>query len=621
VKRKYLIFISLVFLVCLISSTFSQNLSDREKAIFEKNLLLYTQGDYGQAKQNFALVITKLPDSPFLTTNYLMLIKSQYKLGDYTTTIDQGKKFLKQFPKSSYNDDVLYVMGNSYYHLNRYRTATRNWIYSLETTDDPRMDEKLENLISRVIRYKMNDEDIEVLYTDILPSEDGEMLVSIAWAEKEFKEGKNFAARQRLTESLQKYPDSRFSNKAEKLLASSGYQFSVNEHLALLLPLSGFNEDVGKAILEGAKLALAEYNDQHNIKLEIAVQDYGQEMTRAISAFKDLSQNENILAVIGPLENDITAACAAISHYEQLPLISPTATENNLVNYSDYFFQINTPIDIAAESIARYALDSLKIFRYATFSPIDDHFIKMVDKFTKSVEKSGAQIVAQAWYYPGDQDVYKQFMKIKRVGLKLAFTDSLSKKTPELLPEELDSLYKEFLTFEEKRIENTKVKIDSADIPVNSIDGIFIPIFKEDLEFIAPQIAYSNIQAQYLGNSDWYNQEQLKKNKNYINGIIFGTDGYLNEESWDYRQFRNEFRTKYKKTPTLYSVIGYDTFKYILQAYNPTNQNMSRNQFLRNLKKLNTYNGIYRTIDLTKRRVNQTLQLLKYNYGQIIPLN
>jgi len=621
VKNKIVIIKSLILVLCFIGNIFAQNYSDREKSIFEKNLNLYTDGDYKQAEQNFSLVITKLPNSPLLTTNHLMVIKSRYKLGDFTTTIDYGKKYLKNFPKSSYNDDVLFVMGNSYYHLNRYRTAARNWIQALEASDDPRMEDKLETLISRVVMYKMNNEDIDVLNTDIQPSEDGEMLVSIAWAEKEFKQGENFSARERLTASLQKYPDSRYTNKAEKLLASSGHQFSVNERLALLLPLSGFNEDVGKSILDGAKLALEEFNNQHNINLEIAVKDYGQEITKAISAFKDLSQNQNILAVVGPLENDISAACAAISHYEQLSLISPTATENDLVNYSDYFFQISTPIDIAATSIARYALDSLKITRYATFAPIDDHFIKMVDKFTETVEMSGAQVAAQAWYYPGDQDVYKQFMKIKRVGLKLAFTDSLSEQIPDITQDELDSLYKDYLALEEEKVEETKAKVDSADIPVMSIEGVFIPIFKEDLEFIAPQIAYSNIQAQYLGNNDWYNDEQLKKNKNYVNGIIFGTDGYLNEESWDYRQFRNEFRTKYKKTPTLYSVIGYDSFKYILQAYNPANQNMSRNQFLKNLKKLNTYTGIYRTIDLTKKRVNQSLQLLKYNYGQIIPLN
>jgi ABC-type branched-subunit amino acid transport system substrate-binding protein/outer membrane protein assembly factor BamD (BamD/ComL family) len=599
----------------------AQDYSEREKVIFEKNLLLYTQGDFEQAEQNFSLVITRLPNSPLLTTNYLMLIKSQYKAGNYSATINQGKKFLKTFPESSYNDDVLYVMGNSYFQLNRYRTAATNWIYSLEATDDPRMERKLETLISRSIMYKMNDDDREVLITDISSSEDGEMLVNIAWAEKEFKEGQNFEARERLTESLQKHPDSRYTNRAEKLLASSGHQYSVNERLALLLPLSGFNEDVGKSILDGANLALDEFNNQHNINLEIAVKDYGQELTTAISALKDLSQNKNILAVVGPLENDFTAACAAISHYEQLPLLSPTATENDLINFSDYFFQINTPIDIAAESIAQYALDSLKISRFATFAPIDDHFVKMVDKFKDIVEKAGAEICSQAWYYPGDQDVYKQFMKIKRVGLKLEFADSLLTETPDLLPEQIDSLYSEFLAAEEKKAERTKAKIDSADIPVMSIDGIFIPIFKEDLEYIAPQIAYSNIQAQYLGNSDWYVLEQLKKNKNYINGIIFGTDGYLNEESWDYRQFRNEFRTKYKKSPTLYSVIGYDSFKYILQAYDPVNPNMSRNQFLVNLKKLNTYNGVYRTIELGRKRVNQTLKLLKYNYGQIIPLN
>ena len=211
-------------------------------------------------------------------------------------------------------------------------------------------------------------------------------------------------------------------------------------------------------------------------------------------------------------------------------------------------------------------------------------------------------------------------MKIKRVGLKLAFTDSLIQEIPEATPTELDSIYKEYLTLEKEKLEETNTKLDSADIPVTSIEGIFIPIFREDLQFIAPQIAYSNIQAQYLGNNDWYDIEQLNKNKNYINGLIFGTDGYLNEESWDYRRFRNEFRTKFKKTPSIYALVGYDSFRYILQAFNPKLEDITRNQFLRNLKKLNKHNGVYRTFDINKKRFNQYHQLLKYNYGQIIPL-
>jgi ABC-type branched-subunit amino acid transport system substrate-binding protein len=212
-------------------------------------------------------------------------------------------------------------------------------------------------------------------------------------------------------------------------------------------------------------------------------------------------------------------------------------------------------------------------------------------------------------------------MKLKRVGLKLAFSDSVLQKTPNITPVELDSLYKVYLSMEREKLEETKAKMDSADILIEVIECVFIPIFKEDLKFIAPQIAYSNIQAQYLGNGDWYNLEELKKNKNYINGIIFGTDGYLNEESWDYRRFRNEYRNKFKKSPSIYSILGYDSFKYAIQAFDPKTKNMSRNQYFQNLKSLNKYNGIYRVIDLNKKRYNKGFQLLKYNYGQIIPLN
>lgn len=620
-KRTILALVNCLLLICFTGNLFSQNLSEREKNIFLQNVNLYRGGNFQQAEQNFALVITKLPDSPLLTSNYLMLVKSQYKLGDYSSTIEHAKKFLGLFPESSYRDDVLLTLGNSYFKLDRFRTAAKTWINALEVTEDPRMKEKIETMVNDIIVYKLGDSEIQNLTTDVAPSIDGQMLIAIAWAEKNYKNGANTVAQARLTDALQNFSMSAYSDKAKRLLASGGYEFSPEERFGLLLPLSGLNDDIGNDIFEGVQLAISEYNEQHNLNLQIAIKDYGEEITRAINAYKELAQNKNILAVVGPVENDITAACAAISAYERMPLLSPTATQNGLTNFSNYFYQLNSTINIYTEGLARYALDSLKISRFATFAPIDDHFIKMVNRFNDTVEKSGGEVVTQEWYYPGDQDFYKQFMKIKRVGLKLSFADSLLKNVPDIAAEQLDSLYSEYVNLEIEKINEKNTKIDSADIPVSSIPAIFIPIYKEDLEFIAPQIAYSNIQAQFLGNNDWYDLDQLKKNKNYINGIVFGSDGYFNEESWDFRQFRNEFRNKFKKSPTIYSLIGYDSFKYILQAYDPQNPNMDQNQFLRNLNQLNKYNGIYRTINLNKNRFNQSFQLLKYNYGQIIPLN
>ena len=97
----------LLCLLSIISASAAQNFSAREKSIFEKNLELYREGDYKQAEQNFALVVAKLPESAYITSNYLMLVKSQYKLGDYVSAIDQAKIFLSKFSNSQYRDDVL----------------------------------------------------------------------------------------------------------------------------------------------------------------------------------------------------------------------------------------------------------------------------------------------------------------------------------------------------------------------------------------------------------------------------------------------------------------------------------------------------------------------------------
>jgi ABC-type branched-subunit amino acid transport system substrate-binding protein len=621
VKINKSFLLPLLYLLSIISAVAAQNFSSREKSIFEKNLELYREGNYKQAEQNFALVVAKLPESAYITSNYLMLVKSQYKLGDYVSAIDQAKTFLTRFSDSNYRDDVLYTMGNAYYKLNRFQSAIKLWISALDESNDPRLAGKIEVLVTGTVRDMLNDEDVKKLKTEIGTYPDGLMLLDIAWAEKLYAEGSITKGNSILNSALIELPANKYSEQARQLLKSGGLQNSPDEKFALLLPLSGYNAEIGQAILEGAQMALSEFNKQFNLNLKIISRDYGQEIKNAILGYQELAGFNNILAVIGPVENDISAACAAVSKYEQLPLLSPTATANNLTEFSDYFFQLNAPINTTAEIIADYALDSLKLERYATFAPIDDHFIKMVDKFKSTVETAGAEVVAEEWYYPGDQDFYKQFMNLKRRGLKLTFSDSIRQSLPLASPVVIDSLYMAYQKQELEKHENKKpVKVDSADIPVTSIDAVFIPIFKEDLQFIAPQIAYSNIQAQFLGNNDWYDSEGLKKNKNYINNIIFSASGYLNEESWDFRRFRNEFRTTFKKTPSMYAVLGYDVFRFLIQAYRPRQPEMTRQQFLINLKNLKKYNGIYRSFDINKMRFNQYHQLLKYSFGQIIPL-
>jgi len=615
--EKVFVILTLVFILHL--SLLSQDINQREMAILEKNLDLYKTGKYEKAEQNFALIINRLPNSIYLTTNYLLWAKSKYKLQDYKGALKITQDFLTFFPESDYRDDILVVQGNCYFYLIRYETAVQTWLQVIDLSQNDLLIQKVGYQITKILRFKMDEAAYNRLYAD-LESADARMLFQIARAEDHLQKGMPDLANQTIKNALQEFPGSKFIRRAETLLISGEIQ-PTDITFALLLPLSGSNEKIGTEIKEGFEFAFQEYNLQKNANLKVMVKDYGEEVITAIRAYQELAKNNNILAVLGPIENDISAACAALSDYESLPIVSPTATETELTQLTDKFFQLNSSVAQRAEYLAQYATDSLHLKRYATFAPLDNHFVKMVSKFTENIRNKGGEIIAQEWYYPGDQNVNKQFMNLKRIGLRYAFADSVLKVKPELRQEQVDSLYQKYEELRYQEIQKNDTKIDSADIAVKSIDGIFIPIFKEDLKFIAPQIAYSNIQAQYFGNGDWYDPDELKKNKNYINGIIFITDGYLNEESWDYKKFKNEYRLKVKKTPTIYNVIGYDCCRYMIRALKDTKNPITRPEYLQNLRSHEKYEGLYRSIKINEDQSNTNLRLLKYIFGQIIPLN
>ncbi len=494
------------------------------------------------------------------------------------------------------------------------------WDKSLEITDNNQLLEKLGDLMIRTAKYKLTKNEIIELSNGNI-SENSQMLLAIAQAEILIDAGNTYQAQNLIEQSLSKYPQSRFTGKAQQLL-TSGKTDNINEFkLILLIPLSGYNAEIGEAIRAGAEFAVNEYNQTASQPITLIIKDYGEDITTAMRYYKEGAQNSGVLAVLGPIENDISSACAALSEYEKLPIISPTATDDDITTLTDYFFQVNSTLEMRAGALANYAIDSLGIKRFATFSPVENNFVKMVDEFTRILEARSINVVTQQWYYPSDQDMHKQFMNIKRIGLKYAFMDSIRSVDPLRDSLSIDSLYAEYLQQEQEKLEETQTNVDSADIAVRSIDGVFIPIYREDIKFIAPQIAYSNIQSQFLGNGDWYNPEELKKNKNYLNGLIFITDGFLDEENWDYRNFRNKYRVALNSTPTTYNMVGYDCLRFMLKPLEKGNMILSRSDYTNKLKQVGRFEGLYRTIELDDQNRNSYMQLLRFNYGQIIPLN
>lgn len=608
-----------ILLILVTSNIFSQPLESREKAIFNRGIEFYKNNQFTEAENSFNLVVNRLPNSRFITVYYLMLAKSQYKLNNYSGAISVTKTFLDKFPTSTYVDDIFALQGDCYYRLKRYDTAITTWHEALKYSNDKRLQKILKKrIVNSLAKYYSIDEINDLHFT--AKSSNAALALDMALYIKHLIKNKK-RAKQILETSISQNSRSDFYKDAKDLLSNEQIITSNSLKIALLLPFSGYNEKIAKEIKEGVDIAIDKFNSQSNIKLQVLLNDYGEDLSVALMKLKQIAEDKSVLGVYGPIENDFSAACAAISDYEQLPIFSPVASGNNLTQLSPYFYQLNNKTEIQAVSIAQFAIDSMGIKRYATFAPIEKQFVELVNTFKETCEKNGAEVVAQEWYYPGEQDFYKKFMKLKRKGLKLSFADSLLTENSELSEVEIDSLYKLYLIAEQEKAEENFTKLDSADIPVTTIKGLFIPIYQEDLQFIAPQIAYSNIQAQVFGNGDWYNLDELKKNKNYIDGIIFSTDGYLNEEDWDFRKFRNDFRNKLQKSPTRYNLIGYDTFNYILKHINNLQAPITREEFFELITKKINHNGVYRNINMDKNNSNTKVEIIKYKYGQFLPLN
>ena len=604
----------------LIQPAFAQKATPREWNIFRKGVDDYLSKDYDSAEKNFSLVISKLPDNNLLTANHLMLAKTKYKQGRYQESLTFCNDFIRQFPNSRYVYDIYYLKGNNHYRLRQYDEALTNWLLLVNQKQNPALRQKALRLAEDVVRYRLNE---PLLYHLKNTTNDAftRNFISYHLAENYYDKGNAASALMMLEElKSREKADFIYADKVNRLYEMLKNKKSKTVRIAALLPLSGDHEQFGKQLLNGVRMAVEEYNRLPEIDIEIIPFDYETRLITALIRFKEIARDPSIIAVFGPIESDITAACAALADYEGLPLIAPVTSENQLTNLSNNVFQLAPPIDIIASNLIDRAVDSLQVKRVATLSPIDDYFIEMTQAFIRNHLENGGEVVAEQWYYPGDKDFSKQFKQLKRIGLKLTFQDSVLAEDPALSPQYVDSLYKAYVQEQKELLIEKDAKIDSTNIPVHAFDALFIPVYKEDINLIAPQFAYSNIQAQVLGNADWYEPEALKKNRNYINGLIFITDGYINEENWDYRQFRNNFRLKYQTTPEKFDLIGFDSFNYILSTLSQNNQPLTRTSFSQLMKRGMEYRGIYRHFTMGPERYNRSTRLLKFVHGVIIPL-
>ncbi|MDJ0691941.1 MAG: tetratricopeptide repeat protein [Xenococcaceae cyanobacterium MO_188.B32] len=189
---------------------------------------------------------------------------------------------------------------------------------------------------------------------------------------------------------LQQYP-----NDPEALIYLNNARIgnSKSYSIAVSVPIDSLTPNALE-ILRGVAQAQAENNNKVGISLKVAIaaDNNNPEMTKQLGSV--LGENPDILGIVGPFSSDAALVAGEVYKQKQLVAISPTSTSVKLSNYSPYFFRTAPNDTVAAQALANYATDELKVEKAAIFFNSKSGYSQSLkQEFLLAISQRGGTIV------------------------------------------------------------------------------------------------------------------------------------------------------------------------------------------------------------------------------------
>ena len=391
----------------------------------------------------------------------------------------------------------------------------------------------------------------------------------------------------------------------------------------------------GEVFLKGVKDALREYetSDSSFHKVELIIEDTKKDQGLTLEIINKFGTDKNVIALFGPIYSSELVNNAGAADFHKIPLISPTATLNDLAGKNPYVFQLNPTYDIRGKLMAKYAISELGMKNFMILS--EDSYGKLYSESFMNEVHSNNCLVYSPEYYSKDTPLFQEHFatirsKITAEDKFIDFgnTDKLTiekLKKVKLLYSNIDSLTSNKLAvsiFKLFGINGNKIADSLNIVPVKIsdsgkkiipgiIDAIYIPVSSYvEIPLILSELESSGIIIPILGTSDWNNEEVLSENSGKIKTLYFESDFYLDEISRD-------FLTGVKEDEMKNYYFGYDGMKLILDEI--STGNLSRDKLNDAFENLKNYDAKHNNMTM-KERTNNSLSVMFFGNGKLIKL-
>ncbi|MGC9365708.1 MAG: ABC transporter substrate-binding protein [bacterium] len=369
-----------------------------------------------------------------------------------------------------------------------------------------------------------------------------------------FGEGNQSRAEEIWKELTERFPNSEWARYQPPFTRSFDSRL-----IGVLLPLEGEYGSYGQEVLNGIKLAIK------NSGYEIVVYDTEASVSRSRDLANQLIYDHGVIAIIGPLLSTTSLEVAKICNQAGVPMVNPTATQDEISQVGQYIFQLNKKDETRGIPVViKYACENLNLTNFVVICDAQEQqFGAMI---VDEINRNGGFLQGQ-WSYQRGQDNFSW------------------------LAEEI------------------LVETDPQ--------AIFIEGRYNEIVQLAPAIRYLGCDAQFLGSTSWDDDRIIVYGEDAVVGAIFAGQGTPGSETIS---FITTYSQEYGHEPVTVTRLGYDAAKIILTALSPLGELHSPLELGNSIMEMKFYRGISGGVILDPD-LNFSYNLLTIRRGRIIPID
>lgn len=314
-----------------------------------------------------------------------------------------------------------------------------------------------------------------------------------------------------------------FTGCTPKATTSNGNESSTIK-VGLDYELSGDVATYGQGLTEGIELAVKEINSKGGVlgkQIELVKVDNKSDNTEAANAAMKLATVDKVVAILGAATSGNTKSAAPIATQNKVPLISASATADDVTVDSngkvrEYMFRTSFSDSFQGVIMANFAFNDLSGKNAAILVDSTSDYSKgLAKKFKERYAELGGKVVTEEAYQQKETDF---------------------------------------------RAVLTSIKATNPDV-------LFLPGYYTEVGLIVKQARELGINVPVLG-GDGYDSPKLVElaGNDALNNVFFTNHYSSGDTTPEVEKFKEAFNAEYKKEPNAFNALGYDLGYFLADA-------------------------------------------------------